>query len=126
MRLRHLGIALFLVLLTASAFAASDAVGIWHGSSSDGQNENPFTLSVVRDAGALKGSIDVADNTYTLDHLVVGEDGKVTFTIDINGSVYTNEATLVGDTMTGTYSSPDGNGTWKATRGKPAADAGSQ
>ncbi|MHB8734299.1 MAG: hypothetical protein ACYC6M_03245 [Terriglobales bacterium] len=109
---------------TTLAMAASDVVGIWHGSSNDGQNENPFTLTIVRDAGVLKGSIDVADNTYTLDHLVVTDEGKVTFSININGSLYTNEATLEGDTLAGTYSSPDGDGTWKATRGKPA-DAGS-
>jgi hypothetical protein len=103
---------------SASGNAATPSAmsGTWSGQYT-GVSDGTFTLTWQQSGSDLTGSImisDFGDSAIPINGKVTGN--KISFgTVGTFAVTYTG--TVSGDTMSGTYHTPAGDGTWNATKG---------
>ena len=109
-------VALLAVCCTATAIAAvptrSTLAGTWAGSYS-GAFSGTFRFTWTQTGSKLKGSIHLSNpvGTYGIAGKV-GRSGGIQFGVVGAGATYTGSVS--GKSMSGSYKSPQGNGTWSA------------
>jgi hypothetical protein len=96
-----------------AATATGGLSGTWSGSY-HGAAEGTFTLTWQQSGSELTGTIDLSDTgTSDISGSVNGSD--IHFGT-LGGGAITYSGSVSGDSMSGSYTSPIGNGSWTATK----------